>query len=341
MSIFKGGAINLTAEQAAALQHLVEGRGVGGAAEAIGRHRSTVSRWLNKDPSFMAAYNEVVCQQLEEVRLDVQTSVVEALRVVRSNIVDGSLTAARLLLDFVPKETRLRLFDPDPPRDATEIVVRQHFDRWHRRRLVEVLGEDLEETLDFQREEAGLDTPMTERNRVYEEILDLLDSTESPVNLQGIEQGNEQALVDSVLGLQKGYNMTFQEFQLAPARHFDPKCLVRRFALLDRGRGFVRVLPPSDMDYGGLRDWLLGLLEGTHLLIQVLRCSRNATAEAQDQLRKSERLLTELQEGDEGHEGKVSLDYLHDVVATAKDTIIWVASYEVQLPPKPRKSLRQ
>ncbi len=126
-------AQTLTPAQAQALAALAAGQSVSEAASAAGVDRTTVHRWLNNDPGFVAEFNAARLEMVETVRSGVRKLAEDAIATLRELMGPNApanvrlraveLVLARVATDFGNE----RIGSPLPDQIAAEIHNRELF----------------------------------------------------------------------------------------------------------------------------------------------------------------------------------------------------------------------
>lgn len=91
-------AADLPPDQGQALTALAGGATVTAAAEAAGRDRTTVHRWLREDLAFQAAHNRLRRDLRREATVQLDQIVHRALETVRSAVDSGDVRTAQAVL---------------------------------------------------------------------------------------------------------------------------------------------------------------------------------------------------------------------------------------------------
>jgi transposase-like protein len=112
--------IDLTDSQLSALGALAGGATISKAAETSGVHRSTVYRWLDADPVFMAELNRLRRERVEEQRANVRGLVETAFETVRKLLEDPTAPAAVRLKAAMEILRETGVMEGDAPIGSTD-----------------------------------------------------------------------------------------------------------------------------------------------------------------------------------------------------------------------------
>lgn len=110
----------LDSRQAKAVALLAEGATHAAAADAVGVHRVTITRWACHHPEFIAELNRLRAEAAREAGATVRRVTAAALATVESAIWDGDLAAAFKWLQFGTLATLTAV--PQGPIESTEVI---------------------------------------------------------------------------------------------------------------------------------------------------------------------------------------------------------------------------
>lgn len=140
---------DLPPKQIPALEALLTGASVTDAAEQAGVDRTTVSRWKNQDPNFMAALNAGTAELRDEMERRMDHLTRSAVDTVAEAIENGDVVTARQFL----RGRGLLDRDPPPtgPTDPELLAMKKMLDRVYARETERALrsrleGEDVDPT---------------------------------------------------------------------------------------------------------------------------------------------------------------------------------------------------
>jgi hypothetical protein len=118
--------------QEIALAALLAGKPLGEAAAAASCHRSTLWRWLQADPAFMARYNRGRLELIDQARAELLTLAAKAVAVLRETLEAGDpsmrFKAAVRTLELLGCDGKPPVIGPTDPAEVAEDLVGEQID---------------------------------------------------------------------------------------------------------------------------------------------------------------------------------------------------------------------
>jgi hypothetical protein len=129
--------------QEIALTALLAGKPLGEAAAAAGCHRSTLWRWLQADPAFMARYNRDRLELIDQARVELLTLAASAVKVIRETLEAGDppmrFKAAVKTLELLGCDGKPPAIGPADPVAIAQNLERDEIDLNHQRGINDIL----------------------------------------------------------------------------------------------------------------------------------------------------------------------------------------------------------